>query len=63
MLWRLTSLVPEGAPEAEFFPLERAFGAAQVDVAGEVYTVPEFALYRLERSTVASSDGHELRAR
>lgn len=63
VVWKLSTLVPDGAPEAQHFTLERAWGAREVELEGERYTVPLVALYRLVRPPLAGGIGPRLRAR
>ena len=61
-VWRLSTLLPDDAPEARFFALERAWGTSEVAVAGDTFTVPTVVLYRLEPPAIARDVRPELRA-
>lgn len=63
VVWKLSTLVPDGAPEARHFTLERAWGAREVELDGDRYTVPNVALYRLARPPLAGEFGPRLRSR
>ena len=63
VLWRLSTLVPDDAPEAQHFALVRAVGRRTREVGGETYTLPYFALYALREPPISQESGPVLRAR
>jgi len=62
VVWRLSTLLSDDAPEARWFTLERAWGTSEVRVGGDTFTVPAVVLYRLDPPAVARDARTELRA-